>query len=100
MCGRFVQKSSAAEMAAMFRVPGPLPDVRKRYNAAPAQEIAVVRRCRESGENSLDLLTWGLIPGWANDTSCSSSTSTAAAETVHTAAAWSAAHPPTRSSRC
>lgn len=91
MCGRFVQKSSAAEMAGLFRVPGRLPNVRVRFNAAPTQEIAVVRRNPETGENSLDLLTWGLVPSWAKDAKIGYSTINARAETVATAPAFRAA---------
>jgi putative SOS response-associated peptidase YedK len=38
----------------------PLPNIRERYNATPGQELAVVRKNPETGERSLDLLTWAL----------------------------------------
>jgi putative SOS response-associated peptidase YedK len=38
-----------------------------RYNAAPSQELLVIRRNRRIGEVSLDPLRWGLIPHWCTD---------------------------------
>jgi putative SOS response-associated peptidase YedK len=34
----------------------------RRWNAAPSQELLVVRHNPKTGERSLDLLKWGLIP--------------------------------------
>src|SRR5207249_12238246 len=36
-------------------------------NAAPSQELLVIRRNHQSGEVSLDPLRWGLIPYWCKD---------------------------------
>src|SRR3954453_19576020 len=38
-----------------------------RYNAAPSQELWVIRQNRDTGERSLDLLKWGLIPYWCKE---------------------------------
>ena len=38
-----------------------------RYNAAPSQELLVIRQNHKTGERSLDLLKWGLIPHWCSD---------------------------------
>jgi putative SOS response-associated peptidase YedK len=38
-----------------------------RYNAAPSQELWVIRRNPETGEASMDLLKWGLIPYWCKE---------------------------------
>ena len=38
-----------------------------RWNAAPSQELLVIRRNHQTGEVSLDPLRWGLIPYWCND---------------------------------
>jgi putative SOS response-associated peptidase YedK len=35
-----------------------------RWNAAPSQELLVIRRNHKTGEMSLDPLRWGLIPYW------------------------------------
>jgi putative SOS response-associated peptidase YedK len=41
-----------------------LGNVPRRYNAAPSQELLVIRQNHKTGERSLDLLKWGLIPHW------------------------------------
>ena len=38
-----------------------------RYNGAPSQEHWVIRQHPETGERTLDRLTWGLIPGWIKE---------------------------------
>jgi putative SOS response-associated peptidase YedK len=38
-----------------------------RWNAAPSQDLLVIRRNHKTGEISLDPLRWGLIPYWCND---------------------------------
>jgi len=38
-----------------------------RWNAAPAQELLVIRRKHRTDEASLDPLRWGLIPYWCQD---------------------------------
>ena len=38
--------------------------VRPRYNAAPSQELLVIRQNHKTGGRSLDLIKWGLIPHW------------------------------------
>jgi putative SOS response-associated peptidase YedK len=42
-------------------------NIRRRYNAAPSQELLVIRENRKTGERSLDLIKWGLIPYWFTD---------------------------------
>jgi putative SOS response-associated peptidase YedK len=38
-----------------------------RWNAAPSQELLVIRQNHRTGEVSLDPLRWGLIPHWCKD---------------------------------
>jgi putative SOS response-associated peptidase YedK len=38
-----------------------------RWNAAPSQELLVIRRNHKTGEVTLDPLRWGLIPYWCKD---------------------------------
>ena len=38
-----------------------------RYNAAPSQELLVIRQNHKTGERSLDLIKWGLIPYSCSD---------------------------------
>jgi putative SOS response-associated peptidase YedK len=46
-----------------------LTNVPRRYNAAPSQELLVIRQNHQTGERSLDFLKWGLnmIPYWCKD---------------------------------
>ena len=46
---------------------GSFGDVPPRYNGAPSQQLWVIRRNPRTGERSLDLLQWGLIPYWCKD---------------------------------
>jgi putative SOS response-associated peptidase YedK len=41
--------------------------VRPRYNAGPSQELLVIRENHKTGERSLDLIKWGLIPHRCRD---------------------------------
>ena len=85
MCGRFVQLTPPAALAALFGVDpahAPLPNVPPRYNAAPTQDLMVVRRNPETGRRHLDLLRWGLVPSFARDTSGGGRLINARSETV------------------
>ena len=37
------------------------------WNGAPSQGLLVIRRNHETGQVSLDLLRWGLIPYWCRE---------------------------------
>ena len=53
-----------------------------RWNAAPSQELLVIRRNHKTGEVSLDPLRWGLIPYWCKDSTGGRKPINAKAETV------------------
>jgi putative SOS response-associated peptidase YedK len=57
-------------------------NIRPRYNAAPSQELLVIRQNHKTGERSLDLIKWGLIPHWCNDLKGGRKPINAKAETV------------------
>jgi putative SOS response-associated peptidase YedK len=82
MCGRFIISKFPADVARWFGTTGPLPNSRPRYNAAPTQDIAVVRFNPETKERTLDTLRWGLVPYWAKDVKIGYTTINAKAETV------------------
>lgn len=65
MCGRFTLTTPAAALAEIFDL-AELPELTPRYNIAPTQPVAVVR-ARAEGGRRLDMLRWGLIPGWAKE---------------------------------
>ena len=53
-----------------------------RWNAAPSQELLVIRRNYQTGEVSLDPLRWGPIPNWCKDPTGGRKPINAKAETV------------------
>jgi putative SOS response-associated peptidase YedK len=65
MCGRAVQAKAVIPLAVFSGIDVPdsrVANVPLRYNAAPSQELWVIRQNRDTSERSLDLLKWGLIP--------------------------------------
>src|SRR3954470_1500070 len=64
MCARFTLTAPADEVADFFGLAHG-PDLPPRYNIAPSQPVACVRRDRRG--RWLDLLGWGLVPSWAGD---------------------------------
>jgi putative SOS response-associated peptidase YedK len=68
MCGRVIQSSGPLRYAIVDGMN--VRDSRlNNYppNAAPSQELLVIRRNHKTGEVSLDPLRWGLIPYWCQD---------------------------------
>jgi putative SOS response-associated peptidase YedK len=57
-------------------------NVPRRYNGASSQELLVIRENHRTGERSLDLLTWGLIPNWCQDLNGGRKPINAKAETI------------------
>jgi len=54
-----------------------------RWNAAPSQDLLVIRRNHQTGAVSLDPLRWGLIPYWCEDPKGGRKPINAKCETVH-----------------
>ncbi|MDQ0505507.1 SOS response-associated peptidase [Xanthobacter agilis] len=70
MCGRFVQHRAPIAYAEHFGLDVAtlqLPNCPPRYNAAPTQDLMVVRLNPHTGALDLSLLRWGLVPVWAKD---------------------------------
>ena len=66
MCGRFALKAPPRSIQEHFHLPE-IPDISPRYNVAPSQSVAVIRQFPQHPLPQLDILRWGLIPGWASD---------------------------------
>src|SRR6478752_7144692 len=69
MCDRVIQKSGPLRLSIVEGLDvsdSRLGNVPRRYNAAPSQELLVIRHNHKTGERSLDLITWGLIPYWCH----------------------------------
>jgi putative SOS response-associated peptidase YedK len=70
MCGRVIQSSGPLRYGIVQGMD--LRDSRThnyppRWNGAPSQDLLVIRRNHETGQDSLDPLRWGLIPYWCKD---------------------------------
>ena len=66
MCGRFVLTSPLEAVQELFQVPE-RPNLAARYNIAPSQDVAIVRRTRDGAARELAQVRWGLIPFFAKD---------------------------------
>jgi putative SOS response-associated peptidase YedK len=85
MCGRVIQASGPLSLAIVDGLDvrdSRLTNVPRRYNAAPSQELLVIRQNPKTGERSLDFLKWGLIPYWCMDPKGGRKPINAKAETV------------------
>jgi putative SOS response-associated peptidase YedK len=70
MCGRVIQSSGPLRLAIVDGLnvsDNRMGNVPPRYNAAPSQELLIIRQNHKTRERSLDLLKWGLIPHWCSD---------------------------------
>lgn len=79
MCGRFVANIPVDELKKVFNLVE-IPQLDARFNVAPTQLSAVVRN--KGDRNLLDLLKWGLVPGWSKDLSFGSHLINARSESV------------------
>jgi putative SOS response-associated peptidase YedK len=87
MCSRIIQSSEPLRLAIVEGLDvsdSRIGNVRPRYNGAPSQELLVIRENHKTGERSLDLLRWGLIPHWCQDPTDGRRPINAKAESVST----------------
>jgi putative SOS response-associated peptidase YedK len=94
MCGRFALARCPEELTRVFDLAAAA-DFAPRYNIAPTNDIAVVRRS-PTGARVLHLLRWGLIPPWSPDPTHGAPLINARAETVTVKLAFRAAFPQRR----
>ena len=80
MCGRFTLRTPAKEIARLFDVT--VPDMQPRYNIAPSQPVATVRRAPGGEKREVAMLRWGLVPFWADEPTIGYRMINARAETV------------------
>ena len=81
MCGRYTLATPTEALAELFQLQTALPSLRLRYNIAPTQPVAVVRRSTE-GEREMVIMHWGLIPSWAKEPDIGNRLINARSETV------------------
>ena len=87
MCGRVIQSSGPLRLAIVEGLDvsdGRMGNIRPRYNAAPSQELLVIRENHKTGERSLDPIKWGLIPHRCDDPKGGRKPINAKAETIAT----------------
>jgi putative SOS response-associated peptidase YedK len=87
MCGRVIQSSGPLRLAIVDGLDASdsrMGNVPARYNAAPSQELLAIRQNHKTGERSLDLIKWGLIPYWCTDPKGGRKPINAKAESVST----------------
>ncbi len=83
MCGRYWITSPADVLTSRFRVKGVPAALLPRWNAAPGQDLPVVR-LGPSGDRILEPMRWGLVPAWVADASDAGRPINARAETAAT----------------
>jgi putative SOS response-associated peptidase YedK len=87
MCGRVIQSSGPLRyglVEGMNVRDSRVHNYPPRWNAAPGQDLLVIRRNHKTGEVSLDPLRWGLIPYWCKDPTGGRKPINAKCETVAT----------------
>jgi putative SOS response-associated peptidase YedK len=85
MCGRYWITSPADVLISRFRVRGEPAPLRPRWNAAPGQDLPVVRLSESgagAGARVLEPMRWGLVPAWVADPSDAGRPINARAETA------------------
>ena len=85
MCGRVIQSSGPRRLSIVEGLDvsdSRMQNVSPRYNAAPSQELLVIRQNHKTGDRSLDPIKWGLIPYWCQDPSGGRKPINAKAESV------------------
>jgi len=82
VCGRYLSALPPAELARVFRIFDELPNVTPSWNVAPTARRPVVRLHPATARRRLDLLSWGLVPGFTTDLKAARKPINARAETV------------------
>ncbi len=86
MCGRYSLTTPVDALVELFMVEQ-RPNLQRRYNIAPTDDVPIVRLDREGGRE-LQLVRWGLVPFWAKDVKIGARMINARAETVATQGAF------------
>ena len=67
VCGRYAITSPNEALEQLFRADTARLQMPPRYNAAPGQDLPVVRFDPERKRRVISALRWGLVPHWADD---------------------------------
>ncbi|HET8709547.1 MAG TPA: SOS response-associated peptidase [Candidatus Saccharimonadales bacterium] len=85
MCGRYTLFDSDT-LAERFAVPRPSENIRPNYNVAPGQYMPVITE-NDDGRQ-LEIMKWGLVPGWAKDKNIGYKLINARSESLFEKPAW------------
>jgi len=79
-----------SEIKLVFSIPPerPTPNIPANWNAAPTEDLPVVRYDARAGGRSLDVMRWGLVPFWAKDIKVGFANINAKAEGIDTKPAF------------
>ena len=80
MCGRYVRKTGALEIAHAFSAVDCGQHLALNFNISPTSDVFALRA--NGGEVRLDVMSWGLVPSWAKDVSRAASLINARSESV------------------
>jgi len=80
MCGRYVRKTRALEIAQAFSAVSSGAELALNFNISPTSDVYVLRGVE--GQVRLDVMSWGLVPVWAKDVSRAASLINARSESV------------------
>ena len=80
MCGRYVRKTGAQEIAHAFSAVARSAELSLNFNISPTSDVYVLRGV--NGSLQLDVMSWGLVPAWAKDVSRAASLINARSESV------------------
>ena len=80
MCGRYVRKTGALEIAHAFSAVDSGQHLALNFNISPTSDVFALRA--NGGEVRLDVMSWGLVPSWAKDVSRAASLINARSESV------------------
>jgi putative SOS response-associated peptidase YedK len=74
----------------VFSIPPerPTPNIPANWNAAPTEDLPVVRYDARAGQRGLDVMRWGLVPFWAKDIKVGFANINAKAEGIDTKPAF------------
>jgi putative SOS response-associated peptidase YedK len=83
MCGRYTLRTPLQHVVELFgtAINEELLPFAQRFNIAPTQMVPAIRT-DASGRRTIDLLRWGLVPGWAEDPSVGNRMINARSETA------------------
>ena len=79
MCGRYTVITPAPALAERFKAKEPAGPAAPTYNAAPSQRLPIITN---AAPDQVQLVSWGLVPGWSRDPAAGPKPINARAETL------------------